>query len=112
MPELQSLSDEDFAKRSVRYYAERDVFAFSSILSLTWNQLKGRKQLAFLKAISAYATDKAEKHCNKGAFAEFKRIMETKNVGLLMAERMINLPATVVPSMHTELPADLAFTKE
>ena len=38
--------------------------------------------------------------------------MENKNVGLLLAERMINLPAQIVPSLHTELPEDLAFTKE
>jgi len=43
---------------------------------------------------------------------EFKRILETKNVGLLMAERMINLPAQIVPYIHTELPDDIAFTKE
>ena len=55
---------------------------------------------------------KATKHCNKGQLQEFKRVLETKNVGLLMAERMINLPAQIVPSMHTELPEDIAFTKE
>ena len=55
---------------------------------------------------------KAEKFCNKGSIQEFKRIIESKNVGLLLAERMINLPAQIVPSMHTELPEDLSFTKE
>ena len=33
-------------------------------------------------------------------------------MGLLLAERMLNLPAIIVPSMHTELPEDLAFTKK
>ena len=88
------------------------MFAFSTILSLNWNTLKGKKPLSFLKGIYDYVLTKAEKHCNKGGFADFKRILETKNVGLLMAERMINLPAQIVPTLHTELPDDLAFTKE
>lgn len=28
-----------------------------------------------------------------------------------MAERVINLPVEIVPSLHTELPNDLEFTK-
>jgi hypothetical protein len=28
-----------------------------------------------------------------------------------MAERVVNLPVDLVPSMHTELPDDLEFTK-
>ena len=112
MPEFEDLDDDEFKKRSLRYYAERDVFAFSSILSLNWNKRRGRKQLGFLKGIQSYALSKAEKHCNKGSFQEFKRIFETKNVGLLLAERMLNLPAQVVPNLHTELPEDLAFTKQ
>lgn len=64
MPEFQSLSDEEFTKRSARFYAERDVFAFSSILSLNWSSLQGLKQPAFLQAISSYTVAKAEEHCN------------------------------------------------
>jgi len=112
MPEFDDLSDETFAKRAQKYYAERDVFAFSTILSLTWAKLKGKKPHAFAKSLSKYVMVKAAKHCNKGGLADFKRILETKNVGLLLAERMINLPASIVPSLHTELPDDLAFTKE
>jgi len=107
------MSDEEFRKKSLRYYTERDVFAFSSILSLNWSKVRGnKKQLPFLKSIQDYALTKAMKHCNKGQREEFKRILETKNVGLLMAERMLNLPAQIVPCLHTELPDDLAFTKE
>lgn len=32
-------------------------------------------------------------------------------MGLLLAERFINLPVNIVPTMHTELPLDLDFTK-
>ena len=51
MPEFADLSDEEFRKRSVRYYADRDVFAFSTILSLNWNLRRGKKQFPFLKSI-------------------------------------------------------------
>jgi len=38
--------------------------------------------------------------------------MSTKNVGLLLSERFINLPGEIVPNMHSELPDDLDFTKQ
>ena len=37
MAEFAALSDDEFNKRAQVYYAERDVFAFSTILSLTWH---------------------------------------------------------------------------
>jgi len=43
MPEFADLSDDEFKKRSLRFYAERDVFAFSTILSLNWNLRRGKK---------------------------------------------------------------------
>ena len=112
MAEFEDMSDDTFALRSVKYYAERDVFAFSTILSFNWAKSRGRKPQSFVKSLSTYVMAKAGKYCNKGGLADFKRIIETKNVGLLLAERMINLPANIVPSMHTELPDDIAFTKE
>ena len=51
MSEFEDLSDDEFKKRSLRYYAERDVFAFSTILSLNWNLKRGKRQLPFLKSI-------------------------------------------------------------
>ena len=109
MPELKDLPDEEFEKAALKYYAERDVFAFSSILSL--NYKGNQNKLPFLGTIHDYLMTKAEKHCSAGKFQEFKQLLASKNVGLLLAERMINVPVEVVPSMHTELPADLEFTK-
>ena len=54
---------------------------------------------------------KAEKYCPKGKLEELLKILSSKNVGLLMAERVINLPVEIVPALHTELPDDLEFTK-
>jgi len=36
IPALQKLNDEDFAKAAVKFNAERDVFAFSTILTLNY----------------------------------------------------------------------------
>lgn len=81
------------------------MFAFSTILSLNFNKFsEGRKQPCFLDGIIDYVLLKSEQNMKKLQRPEFKRIIETKNIGLLMAERMINLPANIVPSMHTELP--------
>lgn len=112
MSEFEDLSDDTFAKRSLKFIAEREVFAFSSILSLNYLKRKGKKVPVFIKSLNEYVMAKAAKYCNKGGLTDFKRILETKNVGLLMAERMLNLPANVVPGLHTELPEDLAFTKK
>ena len=110
MPELMKLSDEEFEKAAAKYYEQRDVFAFSSIASLNYKD--ALKKQPFFKTIYDYVLAKAEKHCSGGDLNKFKQILESKNVGLLFAERMLNLPINVVPSMHTELPDDLEFTKE
>jgi hypothetical protein len=43
---------------------------------------------------------------------KLKSIIATKRVGLLINERLINMPPQIVPQLHTQLPEDLAFTKE
>ena len=62
MPEFANLSDDEFVKRSVRYNATREVFAFSTILSLNYNKIKGRKQPAFMQGVLEYAILKAEQN--------------------------------------------------
>ena len=52
MPELKDLPDEEFEKAALKYYAERDVFAFSSILSL--NYKGNQNKLPFLGTIYDY----------------------------------------------------------
>lgn len=58
IPELQDMSDSEFIKAAVKYNSERDVFGFSTILSLNYNK---KKQLPFLKHIQDYAFAKAQK---------------------------------------------------
>jgi hypothetical protein len=59
MPELMALSDEEFDKAAIKYNAKRDVFGFSSIVSLSYS----RKKLPYLQQVYNYILSKAEKHC-------------------------------------------------
>ena len=45
---------------------------------------------------------------------EFETILKSgkQNVGLLLNERMINLPYLLVPQLHEALPEDIKFTKK
>jgi hypothetical protein len=43
MPEFKGLSDEEFTKIAVKYNSQRDVFGFSTILSLTYTPKIGIK---------------------------------------------------------------------
>lgn len=110
MPEFKGLSDEEFAKVAVKYNSQRDVFGFSTILSLTFKPKTSEKP-KFLSQILDYVNEKAKKYCAKARLSTLQTILGSKNVGLLMAERVVNLPVDLVPSMHTELPDDLEFTK-
>lgn len=112
IPELQKLSDADFEKAAVKYNAKRDVFGFSTILSLNYKIRKGDTSLAFLCQIRSYVLSKCEKHGNKAANENFKNILSKNNVGLLMCERLINMPSQVIPALHSELPEDLQFTRK
>lgn len=50
-PELQALSDAEFLKAAVKFNAKRDVFGFSTILSLNFKPRKGEANLPFLGQI-------------------------------------------------------------
>ena len=110
IPELQTLSDQEFAKAAAKLNSERDVFGFSSILSLNFKILRKLKTEPFLLQIFNYVLSKADQYCKQGS--EFKSILTTKNVGLLITERLINLPSEIVPALLSELPADLEWTKK
>ena len=62
--------------------------------------------------IHKYVLRKADLYCKAQHLQLFKETLQKSNVGLLVNERLVNMPPTVVPNLHTELPLDLAFTKE
>ena len=106
-PQYAGLSDAEFEKVCLKLNGTRDVYGFISILSLTWEKSK----YAFLKSIFNYSIAKAEKYSpSTSKHTMFVQIMTTKNVGLLVNERLVNMPVDVVPNLHEQLPADLEFT--
>lgn len=108
-PACQKLSDEEFEKECLKRNATRDVYGVTSILSLTWS----RSKQDFLQSIYDYAINKAAKYLdNEKQLNLFKQILNNKNVGLLVNERLINIPDVVVPDLHASMEADLEFTKE
>ena len=70
MPEFKGLTDEDFAKVAVKYNSQRDVFGFSTILSLTYKPKTGIKP-NFLKYILDYVNSKTNKYCTKAKLETF-----------------------------------------
>ena len=56
--------------------------------------------------------DKSKTYCNRKQREDVEDILKFKNVGLLLNERLINLPFELVPQLHGSLPEDLKFTKK
>ncbi len=110
MPEYKALTDPEFEKIALRYNKERDVYGFITILSLT----KRHAQNKSFQQIVSYVCEKAAKYCNDRQREQFETILNSKssNVGLLLNERMINLPYVLVPQLHETLPEDIRFTKK
>lgn len=110
MPEYKSLTDEEFEKVALRYNKERDVYGFITVLSLTKRQAQNK----YFQQIINYVCDKAAKYCNDRQREQFESILKSgkTNVGLLLNERMINLPYVLVPQLHESLPEDIKFTKK
>jgi protein BCP1 len=84
---------------------KRDVYGVTTILSLSRN--KDKEQ--FLGQIFKYVVKNTESHADG---SKLKSLISSKNVGLLVNERLVNIPALAVPNMHAQLPDDLSFTKE
>lgn len=60
MPEYKDLTDAEFNKVVLKLNEARDVYGFTTVLSLT----KRQKEHKCLKQIMEYVLGKAEKHCN------------------------------------------------
>ena len=96
MAEYKDLPDAEFDKVALRYNSQRDVYGFTTILSLSRRQQDNKCFQQILK----YVTDKAAKFCNEKQKEQIEAILrpgKANNVGILMNERLINLPFEIVP---------------
>ncbi len=54
-----------------------------------------------MKDIYEYIISKADKYLkNPQQLEDLKQILKNKNVGLLVNERLVNMPPEVVPQLH------------
>ncbi|ETI20767.1 hypothetical protein G647_07109 [Cladophialophora carrionii CBS 160.54] len=77
---------------------ETDAYAFLSILNL-----QQHKDKPFVSKIAQYIHSKAKSNPNLAALAELLSQPTVPAIGLILTERLINVPAEVVPPMYTML---------
>lgn len=82
---------------------EDDVYGFITALSLSRYAAENSMQ-----QILQYVTKK----CPSDDLARFQSILKTKSVGLLVNERMVNLPYQLVPAIHSALHEDIEWAIE
>ena len=85
-PAYESLTDEEFDKIAFKANSTRDVYGFITILSLS----KSKDKLPWLKDIYEYIMAKALTYHEEAD--KLKKLINTKRVGLLVNERLINMP--------------------
>ncbi|CAI5725488.1 unnamed protein product [Hyaloperonospora brassicae] len=79
---------------------EDDVYGFITALNLTRHE----KEMS-IQQIVQYVTKK----CPSADLSKLQQILRTKNVGLVLNERMVNLPYQLVPAVHLALHEDVEW---
>uniref|UniRef100_K3X197 Protein BCP1 n=1 Tax=Globisporangium ultimum (strain ATCC 200006 / CBS 805.95 / DAOM BR144) TaxID=431595 RepID=K3X197_GLOUD len=82
---------------------EDDVYGFITALSLKCHQTEN-----YMQQILQYVTKK----CPGDDLQRFQTILNSKSVGLLVNERMVNLPYQLVPAIHSALHEDIEWAIE
>ncbi|KAG2840550.1 hypothetical protein PC111_g3443 [Phytophthora cactorum] len=79
---------------------EDDVYGFITALNL-----KSFADETSIQQVLQYVTKK----CPSAELPKLQQILNTKNVGLLLNERMVNLPYQLVPALHSALHEDIEW---
>ncbi|KAI9993300.1 hypothetical protein PInf_015378 [Phytophthora infestans] len=82
---------------------EDDVYGFITALNL-----KSFVNETSIQQILQYVTKK----CPSTELSKLQQILNTKNVGLVLNERMVNLPYQLVPALHSALHEDIEWAIE
>lgn len=108
-PQYAHLSEAEFQKVVNKLNMQRDVYGFTTVLSLTRRQ----KQVQCFQQIVKYVLDKSEKYCTERQKEQLENALLKKNCGILVNERLINLPfQEIAPQLHESIPEDIKFTKK
>jgi len=86
---------------------EKNVLGFSTILNL-----QAYENQKVMKEIVQYIVHKSETHNEN--HEKFLHILQnqTNKIGLLINERMLNLPPQLIPTLHNQLCEDIKWIKE
>ncbi|CAI5709472.1 unnamed protein product [Peronospora effusa] len=82
---------------------EDDVYGFITALNL-----KIFEKETSMQQVVQYVTKK----CPNSDLPKLQQILNTKNVGLVLNERMVNLPYQLVPALHSALHEDIEWAIE
>ncbi|OWZ18884.1 BCCIP family protein [Phytophthora megakarya] len=82
---------------------EDDVYGFITALNL-----KSFASETSIQQVLQYVTKK----CPSADASKLQQILNTKNVGLVLNERMVNLPYQLVPALHSALHEDIEWAIE
>uniref|UniRef100_M4BTF8 BCCIP family protein n=1 Tax=Hyaloperonospora arabidopsidis (strain Emoy2) TaxID=559515 RepID=M4BTF8_HYAAE len=82
---------------------ENDVYGFITALNL-----RRYEKETSIQQIVQYVTKK----CSSADLPKLQQILCTKNVGLVLNERMVNLPYQLVPALHLALHEDIEWAME
>lgn len=86
---------------------ETDAYAFLSVVNL-----HAHKDKPFIQALLEYLKIKANSNPSLGNLAELLAQPDLPSVGLVLTERLINVPSEVVPPMYTMLLEEIKWALE
>lgn len=86
---------------------ETDAYAFLSVINLNTH-----KDKPFIQTLIQYIKAKAATNPSLAKLAELLAQPETPSIGLVLTERLINVPSEVVPPMYTMLLEEIQWALE
>lgn len=86
---------------------ETDAYAFLSVINLHTH-----KDKPFIQVLTQYLTSKASSNPSLARLAELLAQPDVPSIGLVLTERLINVPSEVVPPMYTMLLEEIQWALE
>lgn len=86
---------------------ETDAYAFLSVINLNTH-----KDKPFVQTLIQYLKSKADSNPSLAKLAELLAQPEIPSIGLVLTERLINVPSEVVPPMYTMLLEEIQWALE
>jgi protein BCP1 len=102
-----NLKDAEFEKMRIKFNNDRDVYGITTVINFS-----KRENKQCLEDIYGYIMYNAKKNLDKQSLKKFISILNSKKIGLLINERYLNLPVSLIPDMLRGIVKDIDFTKQ